>query len=125
MKEFTTSKGEYLLVKVPKDAYKFITECFDSKVTKVPITVLDYQCKSTPDRGNKLNLYNGNYTFLCTNDGISEEVADSIVDKVGNRHYQDYNGLADYCVFALRSFKSLLQKLNLSPDKNYAICKKN
>ena len=65
------------------------------------------------------------YTFLCTTDDISEEVADSIVDKVGNGHYQDYYGLADYCVFALRSFKSLLQKLNLSPDKNYAICKKN
>jgi hypothetical protein len=88
------SKGEYVLVEVPKDAYKFITECFDNKNTKVSRTVLDFQRKSTPHRGTKLILYNGNYTFICTTDDISEEVA-------------------------------AIQSLNISPDKNYAICKQN
>lgn len=100
-----TSKGTFVFIEVPKG--------MDNKEW-----FLEYLKMTYPD------LYILSPTFLCTTDTITEDIAKEIVGKVGNGHYQDYNGLADYCVFALKSFKSLLQKLNLSPDKTYAICMK-
>jgi len=114
MTQFTTSKGEFTLREVEKGASKF-----ERLKKSSAYWYEDYL-------GNPILLpTTKDETFICTTNDISEELADSIVDKVGNGHYQDYNGLASYWVFALRSFKSLLQKLNLSPSKNYAICKKN
>jgi len=75
------------------------------------------------------------YTFLCTTDTITEDIAKGIVDEnkvgyinylFGNNHIgQNVNHHHRSFQVALRSFNSLLQSHNLLIDKTYAICKKN
>ena len=70
-----------------------------------------------------LPIPNG-YTLLCTTDTITDDIAKNIVDRDECGFIINYVDSADCCETYLDSFKSLLQSLNLSPLKNYAICKK-
>jgi hypothetical protein len=115
-----TSKGEFVIV--------WITICNAFEVVE------NYLTDEVLFRYPKLYIPN-NYTFLCTTDTITEEIAKEIVDEnkvgyinylFGNNHIgQNVNHHHRSFQVALRSFNSLLQSQNLSPLKTYAICKKN
>jgi hypothetical protein len=144
MIQFTTSKGEYVVVEVPKGSFNCWVKC--------GLQIRNLLCSVPTNEPNRITtnvelLLSGiNYTFICTTDNISEEVAASIVEiyeqVVGWRLDGDLSKMSKLILFcnynvkiptpvsmlcdtALDSFKSLLQSLGLSLDKNYAICKKN
>lgn len=109
MTQFTTSKGEYVIFEVPKGN-------FDFKIS-IEIFAEDENNKSSIlywefSKDGYKELPQGSWQFLCTTDTISEEVADDIM------------GFDDPLLSAIE-FAFLLDSINLSPNKNYAICKKN
>lgn len=115
-----TNKGEFVLVEVEKESENFSTD------TGLLLYYFnnDLITRYIPD---------GSYTFLCTTDTITEDIANGIVEEnnVGYINYE-YNVSCGLSVnyqtrtfqYALRSFKSLLASHNLSPEKTYAICRK-
>ena len=124
MTQFTTSKGEYFICEVPKDSEHLIVD--DGDLCYLPPVQKGYSVTTTQYQ----QLPQGSWAFLCTTDNISEEVAAGIVDEEqGEQIYFDYNRKSYVLLSGKFSFftllQSLLQSLNLSPDKNYAICKKN
>ena len=126
MIQFTTSKGEYVLVEVPKDAHDFEWVTNQSEIPYKPALQYFTKCKVTGyPQGETIDI-GFPFTCLCTTDDITEEVAASIVDEEqGEQIYFDYNRKSYVLLSGKFSFITLLQSLNLSPNKNYAICKKN
>ena len=125
MQTITTSKGSYIFVEVPKD----------SKYHKVEEEYLFYDIEEDLFTKHKQLPFSG-YTFLCTTDTITEEIAKGIVESNGENKpisYVNYLSIdAKYLHSvngkrwtSLNSFHSLLELHNLSPDKIYAICKQN
>ena len=129
MQTITTSKGSYIFVPIVKDSEHITVDdgylCYLPHVPK-GYSVSTMQYIELPK--------DNNYTFLCTTDTITEEIAKGIVDEnkvgyinycFGNKIGQNVNYQHRSFQYALRSFESLLESHNLSPDKNYAICKQN
>ena len=120
MIQFITSKGEYILVKVPNGSYNFV-------ITEENTLWCHYPSGWTIDGLQGIGLPQESYTFLCTTDDISEEVAKKIVPKECPDGYDVYYNyiIEHYCYLnPIRAVQSLLQSLNLSLDKNYAIFQK-
>lgn len=110
MTQFKTSNGEYILVEVPKDAYGFEWVTNQSEIPYKPALQYFIKCEKTGlPQGETVDI-GFPFTFLCTTDNISEEVASSIV--------------GDYAM-PLVEFANIMDNNNLSHFKNYAICKKN
>jgi hypothetical protein len=61
----------------------------------------------------------GNWTFICTSKGITEEQAAEVVQSAPNAPmhiYKDYQQWNEYYRTALESFRSLLRSLSLTGD---------
>jgi len=114
MNEITTSKGSFIFVEVPKESKSF-------EVKNNWLYYYSIRLNGTAG----VVLPSITYTFLCTTYTITDDVAKSIVDRDECGFIVNYVDLSDCCETYLDSFKTLLQLLNLSPNKNYAICKKN
>jgi hypothetical protein len=121
MIQFTTSKGEYVALPISKNASAFrIVEPIEDDTNQEL-----YYIRGNDAAKVMIELPQGSWSFLCTTDDISEEVAAGIVDEEqGEQIYFDYNRKSYVLLSGELSFITLLQSLNLSPDKNYAICKK-
>ena len=122
MTQFTTSKGGgYVVLPICKNASAFrIVEPIEDDTNQEL-----YYIRGNDAAKVMIELPEGSWYFLCTTDDISEEVAASICDRDECGFIVDYTDNADCCLSWVDSFKSLLQKLNLSHSKNYALCKKN
>jgi hypothetical protein len=117
MKQITTSKGNWIFLEIKnKTARNFSIEFGRLEFSHL----IGYTSIQLPQ-----SLVN-NYTFLCTTDTITEDIANGIVDKVG-AFYMDYISKIPDLEDALFSFATLItsKQNNLSPSKTYAICKQN
>jgi hypothetical protein len=99
MTTVTTSKGSYIFVPIPDG--------------------VDY----TNVYGKKDST--GYYTFLCTTDTITEEIASKICERDKWGFIKDYTDNFETCRSYYDSFITLLKSHNLDNNKTYAICKKN
>jgi hypothetical protein len=118
MTTVTTSNGTYIFVEVPKYAKDYFIEEYPDNTCS-----LFYSINEVP---NWSDIIQGNYTFLCTTETITEDIAKGIVYKhMLNCGYEDYDYYWNIYPTALESFNSLLQSQNLSLNKTYAICKQN
>lgn len=137
MKQITTAKGTYLFVEVPNDAYdfsltKYKTHCVINYFDKLKDGT-KYSCSDNIGGLNKTLL---DYQIISTTNQITEEQAESIVEKHPNIYYRDYdvavndiyiNGwTANWkLVTAKESLQSLIKANGLDETKNYIILKKN
>ena len=136
MIQFTTSKGEYVALPISKNASAFrIVEPIEDDTNQEL-----YYIRGNDAAKVMIELPQGSWSFLCTTDTITEEIAKGLVPSkqtmsgiiyphyplmISEDGYYNKNHWATICDTALSCFKSLKSAYNLSPDKNYAICKKN
>jgi len=119
MTEIKLANGkEIALVEVPKKSVNHLFDYWED----LKCGSIYYDIEGDQYGGETLM---GNYTFLCTTDTITEEIAKGIVDKIG-AFYVDYISMIPDLEDALFSFCTLImsESHNLSPEKTYAILQK-
>lgn len=120
--EFKTSKGEFLGVLVPDEAYDFeLNYCGDR--------VLYANDDSEAPFPLYITLPKGQYKIIGIQTEITEEQATIVVDQSINTglfaHYVKGIPVNTYCYkTSLESFNSLMQKLEIKPDKKTLIIQK-
>lgn len=126
----TQLKEQYYAVEVPEDATDFTVDMEDDE------SVLYYFEGDNVD-STVLLLPEGNWQFLFTTKGMTEDQASSVVAHCkgyGYRNYEcaDYDGgsspfdvwAAYHLKTGIESLHSLLRSQGLDTEKNYAILKK-
>lgn len=117
MTQIKTSKGEYIIFEVCKDAINFFIEEYQNNTCS-----LFYISNNIP---NWSDVIKGNYTFICTTDTITEDIAKGMVDRDRRSWWTNYLDKENAgFIEPINSFNSLLQSHNLDTNKTYAICKK-
>lgn len=135
MKEITTAKGTYLFVEVPNNAYdfsltKYKTHCVINYFDKLKDGT-KYSCSDNIGGLNKTLL---DYQIISTTNQITEEQAESMVDRTFDNKYYQYlaNGMMRVASMkhaypyetAKESLQSLIKANGLDETKNYIILKK-
>jgi len=119
MKEFKTSKGSFLAVKVPEKASDFYV--FNDKYDPY----LFYKIKHETGR---IHLDYAKYSIIGLLSEITEEQAKEVVDKEMMKTFIDYTQskvVDTYCLYsALESFNSLMQANEIDLNGNWLILKK-
>ena len=127
MKQIKTSKGEFIFVECPKEAYDFRSKNMPDNSIEFVATIENNLFNIGTYYFNELSGAKFKYEFICTTDTITEEIAKEIVDDNGLGCYNNYIFEDEKYTwnFALDSFYCLLQSNNLiSSSKIYAICKR-
>lgn len=136
MKQVVTSKGTFLFVEVPDDAYKF---GFRSGHFSYQLPDMEFEAKLLPD----VRLKNkGKLTFICTTKNVTEEQAamfgicaitkDGKMYKYGvvaNDGFPAAQGEKGWCWSGFeetlqQAIKKLLLQKQRSTKRNYAIIQK-
>jgi hypothetical protein len=107
MTTVTTSNCTYIFVEVSKDGNNFLIENYPNNTCS-----LFYSINEVP---NWSDIFQGNYTFLCTTDTITDEIVKGIVEY---KHIDIESWVECFYLFMSNN------NIN-TQDKTYAICKKS
>jgi hypothetical protein len=114
----TTSKGKFIIVPIIKDV------CNKEIYIDNNLLIVN-NSKCTREYRIQLPAVYEEWSYICTTDTITEEIASKICERDKWGFIKDYTDNFETCISYYDSFRTLLQSHNLDNNKTYAICKKN
>jgi hypothetical protein len=141
MKEINLPSGNYLFVEVPDDAYDFSNNLHSAQIDFLQDTPYKDSSIVIKDAVILRDYYHDKFEIISTTKDITEEQAESIVDKIVgpsnksviDNYYKSYDVIKEYKPYrtfykendyfktAKESLQSLIQANGLDINKNYLI----